>query len=215
MKAIIVNQAVPGTTEAFRQIKERRPDIICIAGESHEDLPEIGSAADLVTNNDFVLMQVANGNAKKVNTQVLAAYLGGLVGTFIATAPTTDINKLFTGETISNLSALITIDGLQTFLAKVNEIIQNTLTGMATAQGVTDALALKADIDDVNTALSQLETSLTEAINEATSGFITEEDLAEYMEEHGSETTHVVLTEQAYADLVNKDPDTIYMTYEQ
>ena len=54
MKAIIVNQAVPGTTEAFRQIKERRPDIICIAGESHEDLPEIGSAADLVVNNDFV-----------------------------------------------------------------------------------------------------------------------------------------------------------------
>lgn len=168
-----------------------------------------------VTNNDFVLMQVANGNAKKVNTQVLAAYLGGLVGTFIATAPTTDINKLFTGETISNLSALITIEGLQTFLAKVNEIIQNTLTGMATADGVTTALALKADIDDVETALSQLEASLTEAINNATSGFITEEDLAEYMEEHGSETTHVVLTEQAYADLVNKDPDTIYMTYEQ
>lgn len=54
MKAIIVNQAVPGTTEAFRRIKESRPDIICIAGEAHEDLPEIGSAADLVCNNDFV-----------------------------------------------------------------------------------------------------------------------------------------------------------------
>ena len=54
MKAIIVNQAVPGTAEAFRQIKERRPDILCIAGESHEDLPVIGDAADLVTNNDFV-----------------------------------------------------------------------------------------------------------------------------------------------------------------
>ena len=54
MKAIIVNQSIPGTTEAFRQIKDRRPDIICIAGESHEDLPEIGSAADLVCNNDFV-----------------------------------------------------------------------------------------------------------------------------------------------------------------
>ena len=54
MKAIVVNQAVPGTTEAFRRIKEKRPDIICIAGESHEDLPEIGSAADLVVNNDFV-----------------------------------------------------------------------------------------------------------------------------------------------------------------
>lgn len=54
MKAIVVNQSVPGTTEAFRKIKESRPDIICIAGESHEDLPEIGSAADLVCNNDFV-----------------------------------------------------------------------------------------------------------------------------------------------------------------
>ena len=54
MKAIIVNQAVPGVTEAFRKIKESRPDILCIAGESHEDLPEIGSAADLVCNNDFV-----------------------------------------------------------------------------------------------------------------------------------------------------------------
>ena len=54
IKAIIVNQAVPGTTEAFRQIKERRPDILCLAGEAHEDLPEISSAADLVANNDFV-----------------------------------------------------------------------------------------------------------------------------------------------------------------
>ena len=54
MKAIIVNQGVPGTAEAFRQIKERRPDIICIAGESHEDIALISSAADLTTNNDFV-----------------------------------------------------------------------------------------------------------------------------------------------------------------
>lgn len=54
MKAIIVNQAVPGTAEAFKQVKENRPDILCIAGESHEDLPVIGAAADLVCNNDFV-----------------------------------------------------------------------------------------------------------------------------------------------------------------
>ncbi|MCR4643014.1 MAG: DUF3798 domain-containing protein, partial [Lachnospiraceae bacterium] len=31
MKAVIVNQAVDGTTEAFRRIKEKRPDILCIA----------------------------------------------------------------------------------------------------------------------------------------------------------------------------------------
>ena len=54
MKAIIVNQSVPGTAEAFRQIKERRPDILCIAGEAHEDLPVVGATADLVCNNDFV-----------------------------------------------------------------------------------------------------------------------------------------------------------------
>lgn len=53
-KAVIVNQAVPGTTEAFRQIKEKRPDILCLAGEAHEDIPEIKSSADLVANNDFV-----------------------------------------------------------------------------------------------------------------------------------------------------------------
>ncbi len=54
MKAIIVNQAVQGTTEAFRQIRERRPDILLFAGESHEDPMEIASAADLAVSNDFV-----------------------------------------------------------------------------------------------------------------------------------------------------------------
>ena len=60
MKAIIVNQSVPGTTEAFRKIKESRPDILCIAGESHEDLPEIGSAAAVsYTHLDVYKRQVS------------------------------------------------------------------------------------------------------------------------------------------------------------
>ena len=54
MKAIIVNQAVDGTAEAFRQVKEIRPDILCIAGEAYEDFSDIGEAADLVVNSDFV-----------------------------------------------------------------------------------------------------------------------------------------------------------------
>ena len=54
MKAIVVNQAVDGTMEAFRQIHEKRPDIICIAGEAYEDFDEISSVADLVVNSDFV-----------------------------------------------------------------------------------------------------------------------------------------------------------------
>ena len=54
MKAIIVNQAVDGTTEAFRRIHEKRPDILCIAGEAYEDFADIGSQADLVVNYDFI-----------------------------------------------------------------------------------------------------------------------------------------------------------------
>ena len=54
MKAIIVNQAIPGTTEAFRRVKERRPDILCFAGEAHEDPGVIESAADLVINADNI-----------------------------------------------------------------------------------------------------------------------------------------------------------------
>lgn len=54
MKAIIVNQAVDGTTEAFRQIHEIRPDILCIAGEAYEDFADIGEVADLVVNYDFI-----------------------------------------------------------------------------------------------------------------------------------------------------------------
>ena len=54
MKAIIVNQAVDGTAEAFRQVKEIRPDILCIAGEAYEDFTDISEVADLVVNSDFV-----------------------------------------------------------------------------------------------------------------------------------------------------------------
>lgn len=54
MKAIIVNQAVDGTTEAFRRIREKRPDIILIAGEAYEDFSDIEPVSDLVVNCDFV-----------------------------------------------------------------------------------------------------------------------------------------------------------------
>ncbi|MDR1045432.1 MAG: DUF3798 domain-containing protein, partial [Candidatus Adiutrix sp.] len=54
MKVIVVNQAIPGTTEAFRRIKARRPDILCLAGEAHEDPDVIASIADLVVTSDFI-----------------------------------------------------------------------------------------------------------------------------------------------------------------
>ena len=37
MKVIVVNQAVPGTAEGFRRVREKRSDILLLAGEPHED----------------------------------------------------------------------------------------------------------------------------------------------------------------------------------
>ena len=54
MKAIIVNQGVPGTAEAFRRVKESRPDIMLFAGESHEDPLVIQQAATLAVSADFI-----------------------------------------------------------------------------------------------------------------------------------------------------------------
>ena len=54
MKAVIVNQAIPGTTEGFRRIREARPDILLFAGEAHEDPGVIESAADLAINADNI-----------------------------------------------------------------------------------------------------------------------------------------------------------------
>ena len=54
MKVVVVNQAIPGTAEGFRKIKEKRPDILCFAGEAHEDPNVITSIADLTVNADFL-----------------------------------------------------------------------------------------------------------------------------------------------------------------
>lgn len=54
MKAIIVNQGVPGTAEAFRRIREQYPDILLFAGESHEDPLVIQRSATLAVSADFI-----------------------------------------------------------------------------------------------------------------------------------------------------------------
>lgn len=54
MKAIIVNQAVGGTAPAFKQIKEKRPDILLLCGMPQEDPNAISQVADLVSDNDNI-----------------------------------------------------------------------------------------------------------------------------------------------------------------
>lgn len=54
MKAIVMNQAVPGATEGFRRVREKRPDILLLGGVPFEDPLVIGKVADLLMRNDFV-----------------------------------------------------------------------------------------------------------------------------------------------------------------
>ena len=54
MKVIVVNEAIPGTSEAFRRVQERRPDIILLAGTAQEDPAVITSAADLAIIPDDI-----------------------------------------------------------------------------------------------------------------------------------------------------------------
>ncbi|MEG0583934.1 MAG: DUF3798 domain-containing protein, partial [Cetobacterium sp.] len=54
MKAVLVVEAIPGTVEAFRRIREKRPDILLVANSPHEDPEMITEVSDLVTNPDNV-----------------------------------------------------------------------------------------------------------------------------------------------------------------
>lgn len=54
MKAIVMNQAVPGAAEGFRRVREMRPDILLLAGVPQEDPLVLGKVADLMMRNDFI-----------------------------------------------------------------------------------------------------------------------------------------------------------------
>ncbi|MCE5201086.1 MAG: DUF3798 domain-containing protein [Synergistaceae bacterium] len=55
VKVIVVDDAIPGTTEAFRRVKEKRPDVLCFAGEPQEDPMVITSTADLAIGVDNIM----------------------------------------------------------------------------------------------------------------------------------------------------------------
>jgi len=55
LKVIVVDDAIPGTTEAFRRVKEKRPDILCFAGEPQEDPMVITSTADFAIGVDNIM----------------------------------------------------------------------------------------------------------------------------------------------------------------
>jgi hypothetical protein len=54
VKVVVVDDAIPGTTEGFRRIKEKRSDVLCFAGEPHEDPTVIAQVADFIVNTDNI-----------------------------------------------------------------------------------------------------------------------------------------------------------------
>lgn len=75
VKAIIVVQAVPGTTAAFKTIKEMRDDILLIMGLPHEDPDMIAGVVDFALETD----QLRRGNnivqlAKQMGAEKILHY---------------------------------------------------------------------------------------------------------------------------------------------
>lgn len=54
MRVVVVNQGAPGTTAAFKQIKEKNPNILCFVGNTQEDPFMIEEVADLIIDPDNV-----------------------------------------------------------------------------------------------------------------------------------------------------------------
>ena len=70
MKAVIVVEGVPGTAEAFRRIKDKRKDILCLTGQPQEDPNVIGAVADLAVNSDTLAMgYIMPAAAKKLGAK--------------------------------------------------------------------------------------------------------------------------------------------------
>jgi hypothetical protein len=69
MKVVVMNQAIPGTTDGFRRIREKRPDIILLAGQPHEDPSIITSVADMAV----AVNNIARGYLLPLASQKLGA----------------------------------------------------------------------------------------------------------------------------------------------
>ena len=65
IKAIVVVEAIPGTTEALRRVKEKRKDIICLTGSPQEDPNVISSVADYSVASDKIIRGYLNIYAAK------------------------------------------------------------------------------------------------------------------------------------------------------
>lgn len=52
VKAIVINQAVPGTVAAIRKVRATRPDVLFLLGVPHEDPAIVNATADVILETD-------------------------------------------------------------------------------------------------------------------------------------------------------------------
>ena len=70
MKAVVINQAVPGCTDGLRRIREKRPEIILISAQPQEDPIVVTSVADLaVSINNIARGYILPLGAKKLGAK--------------------------------------------------------------------------------------------------------------------------------------------------
>ncbi|MDD5637286.1 MAG: DUF3798 domain-containing protein [Atribacterota bacterium] len=75
VKALIICQAVPGTSPGIDTVKEIRDDLLIITAVPHEDPPVISARADLVLASDELGMGITIPNqAKALGAKVLVHY---------------------------------------------------------------------------------------------------------------------------------------------
>lgn len=75
VKAIVINQAVPGTLAAISKVKQTRPEMIFILGEPHEDPDEVGQAATFaMTYNEIKRGKTIPEMAKKLGAKTFIHY---------------------------------------------------------------------------------------------------------------------------------------------
>jgi hypothetical protein len=75
VKAIIMVQAVPGASAAFEKVREKRPDILLIAGVPGEDPDMIAMKADIVLQGDELAMGYSvPAQAKKLGAKTFVHY---------------------------------------------------------------------------------------------------------------------------------------------
>jgi hypothetical protein len=75
VKAIVMVQAVPGAAAGFEKVREKRPDMLLIAGVPAEDPDMIAKKADVVIHGDELAMgKTIPAQAKKLGATTLVHY---------------------------------------------------------------------------------------------------------------------------------------------